>query len=729
MLPEELVELNDICSHILHDTVFQKGTEAQLERLIDDLHVTGSGHGLRLGRRTAALHQCTSNFEIGHFIRPLSVIGALLDTRSVDDLEAAPWRPDDILFKANLAHLARRVLHIDEDTGIKLQKLDCEWPRPFLSALAADQGPLVPGHSRLVEETIEVALAIRSQLAVHMLRAQHGMPGMTPLDIVDQVFRLGIDQQSDVNNFSFERVTSTGLGFEAVSEDIRARIATNARRHIDFFGRFITDDGEFRASSVKREGVDFDGLKAAYPLLTFQLTLIQWIRKRCQELDDSITAYGGAYVIKNALEEEINARAKERRVRSSLPKFVAGSSASMRLLAARRKRLSDKVRGSVMTGLEQDPISNNAENAEFAGTSLFVPEFEQPMHIEDRSDDHNELLIEELERSQQSLRKNLETRARDTMVQNTTEREIGSKRQKLIDRQAAATRIAPIDESQEVSHDADGVIMVEDDNDVPYDSGERMHQPLQRVRSSPGRVSPAVRQQPITLDGDTLQRSTGHVTEAGIDTPEPDGEHVDFETGTRDGRAERRAHARDIAAQSSLGISRHPVLVNQFPRHTAQTHGAHSDATIEVEDGVEQVRDPPDEDGDYQPPASQKRQSARPETIPQSFFQADPPSSNYCTVNEEAKTSRRVQDAERRKVRKRRPWKREETDALIDYIGSIGPHWSLIKLIDSGLLPKSKKREEMAALPENMPYYKALLERDQGSLKDKARNMKVDYLR
>lgn len=693
MLPEELVELNDICSHILHDTVFQKGTEAQLVRLLDDLHIAGSGHGLRLERRTGALHQCTSSFEVGHSIRPLSVIKALLDAKSLHDLDAAPWRPDDILFKANLAHLARRVLHIDEDTGTKLQKLDCEWPRPFLSGLTTNQGKLKPGHSRLVDDTIDAALAIRSQLAVHLLCTQHGMPGMTPLDIVDRAFRLGVDRQSGGNNFCFERVNWTVPGSEAASEDILKRIATNARGCVDFLRSFISDEGESHSASV----INFDGLNDAFPLRALQLTLIKWIRKRCQELNDSITAYGGAYAIRDALEQEIDARAKEQRVRSSLPKFAAGSNASMRLLAARRKRLSDKVRTPIPTALERDPLNVAVENTEFPGTSLFVPESEQPIPNEDQTDDDNRSSNEELDRSQQDRREKFETKARVFRVQVASGIEPKSKRQKLTDRQATATRIAPINESQE-SHDENVPVMVNDV--IPNFSDQIMRQPLQRGKSSPGRTSSAVRQQPVALDVASPRRPADYATKATTPAQESDSEVDGYETDTRNPRPERRAHARSIAALSSVGISGHSALVDQSPRNTDTTRGPQSYSTTEVKNNVRHE----------QTPASQADGS-----------QMAPPASDYSTVNEQAKSLRRAQDAKHPKVRKRRqPWEREETDALIDYIERLGTSWALIKAVDSG-----GQKDKMT----DVPHYKALLERDQNSLKDKARNMKLDYLR
>lgn len=63
-----------------------------------------------------------------------------------------------------------------------------------------------------------------------------------------------------------------------------------------------------------------------------------------------------------------------------------------------------------------------------------------------------------------------------------------------------------------------------------------------------------------------------------------------------------------------------------------------------------------------------------------------------------------------RRVQKRIPWSEEETERLLDLIGEYGTSWSLLKTSDDD-------------------EGKILKNRDQTGLKDKARNMKIDYLK
>ena len=62
-----------------------------------------------------------------------------------------------------------------------------------------------------------------------------------------------------------------------------------------------------------------------------------------------------------------------------------------------------------------------------------------------------------------------------------------------------------------------------------------------------------------------------------------------------------------------------------------------------------------------------------------------------------------------KRVQTRTPWSQEECDRLLELIATLGTSWSSIKNEDIGL--------------------DILHQRDQVALKDKARNMKVTYLK
>jgi hypothetical protein len=91
-------------------------------------------------------------------------------------------------------------------------------------------------------------------------------------------------------------------------------------------------------------------------------------------------------------------------------------------------------------------------------------------------------------------------------------------------------------------------------------------------------------------------------------------------------------------------------------------------------------------------------------------------------VRYQQSTSRSIQGVARARPRKpqtRVPWTQEEVIALIEYIEDIGTSWTNIKKMDD-------------FWDEDTETYKGpqhLKQRDQVSLKDKARNLKVDFLK
>lgn len=101
--------------------------------------------------------------------------------------------------------------------------------------------------------------------------------------------------------------------------------------------------------------------------------------------------------------------------------------------------------------------------------------------------------------------------------------------------------------------------------------------------------------------------------------------------------------------------------------------------------------------------------------LPNRSYRADPPSRSQAKVAEE---QRRVNQTAKKKVRTkaplkvqtRRPWTEDETLTLIEYIMEHGTSWALIKKLD----------EDDNDILEG---------RDQIALKDKARNIKTDYLK
>lgn len=95
-----------------------------------------------------------------------------------------------------------------------------------------------------------------------------------------------------------------------------------------------------------------------------------------------------------------------------------------------------------------------------------------------------------------------------------------------------------------------------------------------------------------------------------------------------------------------------------------------------------------------------------------------PPSTNYDIQAIRAQAKQNVAGILERPRQTRVPWSQAEENALLNYIEAHGISWAMIKKIDNG--------EEVDG-EFNGPQY--LRNRDQVSLKDKARNMRFDFLK
>lgn len=691
-LPEELVVINDACSHILRDSILDKGSAAELSVYINNLQAPRTTARTRLVRRMESLRNATEPFEIGHSIRPLSVVQALLDVRVLREVGTGPWRPDDVLFKANLAHLACQVLCIAEDTGTKLNTINAQWAKPFMSGMTDLEYHTQPGYSRLVEETIAMSLEIRLQLAIYLLSAQSRELNFNAIDVIDQVFTPeadGADMTGD--NFVLGGISWDRQESYQISPEMRQQITTQIQDRIQHLKSFV--------SSFDSSQVDFAGLQDSFPLLGFQLAMITWIRSRCNELETAIATCGGAEAIKQALIQEIQSRDMQKQTRLSLPLFSSGSKLAVRALAAKRKRLSSHGQKSIINQgpLLSADVNGGSGNEQTAEESIFIPQ-DDPLEDADPQSD--------AQPQQAAIKLDMAT----SELESSTSVERAPQRQKLIHRQATATRVAPIDETQptldddsDLQDDEQQTIRVQPSSHNGRLEGRgRSHSVIEQIKglSKVQRRQTVANGAPVTRNAQE-QRAAGHAES-------DDG----FETDARTKHDDRRDQARRIADQGKS---------NARARQALSSRSANTESPQRVQSrargGSADVEE--DEEDEAVAPPSEQQEQLDPTYSPSVVGTPAPPSSNYRAVNRGAKMQRSIQKTLNQPPQTRRAWSREETDALIHYIETIGTSWVLIKDVDAGD-PEDKVEE--------VPSYRALLERSQVNLKDKARNMKMDYL-
>jgi len=110
------------------------------------------------------------------------------------DTEAIQSGVDLVLYLANLVSLAKNMIHshkTDKDMWRVIRELDHFFPIPFLSRLVPRVSPSVPsaGESALVRETFELALELRTQLAILYLEQRDSFVIQSdPNTVLSEVF-------------------------------------------------------------------------------------------------------------------------------------------------------------------------------------------------------------------------------------------------------------------------------------------------------------------------------------------------------------------------------------------------------------------------------------------------------------------------------------------------------------------------------------------------------------
>ena len=244
-----------------------------------------------LGKRVQDYHSQRSHFSSHHYIRPDLVLRALLKISAGAKLLSESWRPDDIVFRANLAGL---VGHITQCTGIVqeaeiLQALDSDFPRHFMLSLenAEDVSGQV-GECLMKEETHILALELRTQLAVTLLILN------------------GLEAQPEAAEAKIAQVF-LGEGYENADE-LPDPIHVTMLRSFDVIGaddlpsfqehvieRIKDLKAAFDDSATYVEAVTY--LQANYAWPEFRSALLDWIELRSKELSLNIIKRGGASTI------------------------------------------------------------------------------------------------------------------------------------------------------------------------------------------------------------------------------------------------------------------------------------------------------------------------------------------------------------------------------------------------------------------------------------------------
>jgi hypothetical protein len=226
-----------------------------------------------------------------NFYLDLSVaLRALFKVPAMKQLKNGPWRPDDMLYKANLTVIAVSVLSSegwDEDIENVLEDLDRLFPTPFLSMIN-DRGHSQPGSSSLYKETLDLALEIRTQYLISQLTKELENPNFMPSQILQKIF------------FDSTQFREWNIHVTKKDDKLRKSFTSTLTKRIELLKSCIINDiGNL---------VDLPLLERLYPWSNFVTNLASWIRSRADEIDDHVKRQGGTEEVVRSLSIEAGKR-------------------------------------------------------------------------------------------------------------------------------------------------------------------------------------------------------------------------------------------------------------------------------------------------------------------------------------------------------------------------------------------------------------------------------------
>lgn len=203
---------------------------------------------------------------------------------------------DLILYQANLAILAKQMIGSDrnqKEIFDALRQLDGnQFPQHFLCALT--DGPLSSpsGDSALLKKTFDLALDLRTHLAIILLERGSAESDFNPDEILEDVF---LNSEGAVRGWD---VAGLGGPDDKLSKDFSEKIV----RQVEEIRAYSHTDTQ---SIGQGEPVDLDNLGNNFPWRGVILQLLDWVRHRHRELEKAIQGLGGITSIVERVQAEI----------------------------------------------------------------------------------------------------------------------------------------------------------------------------------------------------------------------------------------------------------------------------------------------------------------------------------------------------------------------------------------------------------------------------------------
>jgi hypothetical protein len=218
------------------------------------------------------------------------------------DAAATQTGIDLILYLTNILIFAKQMIYSDRSgKGMwdALRQLDNVFPSQFMRSLDPDTQPTIAGESTMLQETFELALELRTQLAILVLERAALDGSFDPDAVLDEVFfRSDSSQETGTSMYRGWNMDALGGEDSALPQQF---INSVIERLLKIRESFLEDDESLARGDV----VDFDQLSSTFAWAATIMRLLSWVRLRHMELSTTIFKLGGAAAILRNVKEEL----------------------------------------------------------------------------------------------------------------------------------------------------------------------------------------------------------------------------------------------------------------------------------------------------------------------------------------------------------------------------------------------------------------------------------------
>lgn len=252
-----LADLHDESIALL--SLFQVSNDDRLRRVIHEISQIGSLQQKKLNIRAKKLSASREPFGGSDFINPPLVVRKLAGTVDLHQINYGRWRPDAIIYLANLAQqMATALSNSSEDRGVLLGYLYNNFPSPFVGKREFSFG------TELVDDTGKLAIDVVTQFFIHAINFDDPEQLVDPDGLADQVF-----QNDEATSRDFQDEASQEMLFARLGE-IKGYCAANSE-HPKLLHQ----------------------LRESFPWSAFILKIVKWSIARMGELKKTINKQGG----------------------------------------------------------------------------------------------------------------------------------------------------------------------------------------------------------------------------------------------------------------------------------------------------------------------------------------------------------------------------------------------------------------------------------------------------